>query len=509
MTLAEIARDRRRHGRRRDAGDVRRDRPAVVDSRRGPARRAVRRRRRRAGRRPRLRRGRPSAAGAVAVLVAAAGRRCRTCWSTTRWPRSAGSPAPVSTGSGRRPGRRRRHRLVGQDQHQGPARRRARAARADRRAGGSLNNEIGVPLTALVADDGDPAPGPRDGRPRGRPHRLPVRGRAAADRRGAQRRRRARRRVRRRRRPPPGPRASWSRRCRRPPTAGSRCSTPTTRWSRAMAGVTPARVVTFGSRPDADVRAERRAARRRSGGRRSLLRAGDREPVEVHPAAARRAPRRQRAGRRRRRARARATPVERGRRALATADPAQPVADGGRRAARRRHRRQRRLQRQPRLDAGRAGARWSRWRGGRRTWAVLGEMLELGAASAAEHERGRADWRAGSGVDAPASSWARAHGRARRRASPRAPSTERGRVVVADVRRRARAARAPSCARATSCWSRPRAAAGLERSPRRCSARGAARHETGPARGVPRPDRRRCSARRSRSGCWSAAATAS
>ena len=64
----------------------------------------------------------------------------------------------------------------------------------------------------------------------------------------------------------------------------------------------------------------------------------------------------------------------------------QPLADGGHRAPGRRHRRQRRLQRQPRLDAGRAQGARARWASGRRTWAVLGSMLELGDESTTEHD---------------------------------------------------------------------------------------------------------------------------
>ena len=58
----------------------------------------------------------------------------------------------------------------------------------------------------------------------------------------------------------------------------------------------------------------------------------------------------------------------------------------------RRHRRQRRVQRQPRLRARGAARRSPRWRAARRAgrrsggWAVLGEMLELGDDSAAEHD---------------------------------------------------------------------------------------------------------------------------
>ena len=54
--------------------------------------------------------------------------------------------------------------------------------------------------------------------------------------------------------------------------------------------------------------------------------------------------------------------------ALSLAQPAEPVADGGRRARGRRHRRQRRLQRQPRVGAGRPGGA----RGARRGPPYLG-----------------------------------------------------------------------------------------------------------------------------------------
>ncbi len=66
----------------------------------------------------------------------------------------------------------------------------------------------------------------------------------------------------------------------------------------AMSEVTAARVVRFGLSPDADVRAV--DVRLDGSGRPTFsLRAGDRDPVEVTLAAARRAPRVQRAGRRR------------------------------------------------------------------------------------------------------------------------------------------------------------------------------------------------------------------
>ena len=101
------------------------------------------------------------------------------------------TPATVLalTGSGR------------QDRHQGlpgrrapaPRRRRARVVATE----GNGNNEIGVPLTVLRAGAATDYLVVEMGARGDRPHRLPVRHRTAADRRGPQRRHRARRRVRR------------------------------------------------------------------------------------------------------------------------------------------------------------------------------------------------------------------------------------------------------------------------------------------------------------------------
>ena len=63
-----------------------------------------------------------------------------------------------------------------------------------------------------------------------------------------------------------------------------------------------------------------------------------------------------------------------------------PVADGDHRTARRHHRDQRRLQRQPALDEGRPAA-LSQIGRGRRTWAVLGEMAELGPETIPAHDQ--------------------------------------------------------------------------------------------------------------------------
>ena len=61
---------------------------------------------------------------------------------------------------------------------------------------GSLNSEVGVPLTVAPDHADHPVPGRRDGRPRRRAHRLPHPDRSARGRRRAQRRHRPRRRVR-------------------------------------------------------------------------------------------------------------------------------------------------------------------------------------------------------------------------------------------------------------------------------------------------------------------------
>ncbi len=167
--------------------------PAFVDSRATVDGRAVRRRRGGARRRPRLRRGGVEA-GAAAVLGS----------------RPTGRP----DGRGRRPGRRARpagpargrrdpadgarpDRLAGQDRHQGLPRPRPRGPRADRGHGRQpqqrdrrpAHRAAGRPRTHDLPRGGD-------GRPRHRPHRLPLRDRAAAGGRGDQRRHRPPRRVR-------------------------------------------------------------------------------------------------------------------------------------------------------------------------------------------------------------------------------------------------------------------------------------------------------------------------
>ena len=242
---------------------------------------------------------------------------------------------------------------------------------------GNLNNELGVPLTVLRCTAETRLPRRRDGRARHRPHRRAVPDRAARRGRRAQRRHRPPRRV----RLPRGDRAGQGRdrRGARPPTA-PRCSTPTTTWSRRW------RDRTAGA--GADLRRRRRDVDVAGAtstlddlGRPSFELGHDGEWRHRPPRPGRRAPGRQRRRRRRHGARRRASTwptspdaLDRG------AGPPSPLADGAARAGRRAGRRQRRLQRQPRLDGGRArrAGRDRRARGGARTVAVLGEMLELG-----------------------------------------------------------------------------------------------------------------------------------
>ena len=222
---------------------------------------------------------------------------------------------------------RRHHRLVRQDLDQGPGRPAGRAAGPDGRPGRLVQQRVRPSADRAARRRRDQVPGARAGRPRDRPHRLPVPRRAAPLRRRAERRPRARRRVRGWTRSR-GPRASWSRRC---PPAAWPCSTPTTPacwpwrpgpgrgWSPSAA---PRHAPMSGPRTSAldDQRPRRRSPCCTPGG----FRAGN-------PAAARRAQRANAlaaaaAGRR-----ARAGP---GRiaTALARARRAQPVADGGPRA---------------------------------------------------------------------------------------------------------------------------------------------------------------------------------
>ncbi len=146
----------------------------------------------------------------------------------------------------------------------------------------------------------------------------------------------------------PKPRASWSRRW--PPT-GSPCSTPTTRWCSRWRHAPAARVITFGTGTDADVRlGEVRSTTSAAPPSTCRLRRRDRARAAVP---ARRAPRANAAAVTAA-ALAAGVPLADVAASLRAITGPVEVADAAARAARRRPRDQRRLQRQPGLDAGRA-----------------------------------------------------------------------------------------------------------------------------------------------------------
>ena len=167
LTLAEVA------GRRSAGGshDARTGRTARVtgavefDSRRLRPGRPVRRVRRGAGRRARLRgrrgrgrRGRGAGHARRSGVPDGAGRRPAA---------GDGRAGPGGAGPAAGAHRRRDHRLVRQDHHQGPDRRSCSPGCGPTVAPpGSFNNELGHPYTVLQADRGHPLPGAGDGRPR-------------------------------------------------------------------------------------------------------------------------------------------------------------------------------------------------------------------------------------------------------------------------------------------------------------------------------------------------------
>ena len=336
--------------------------PVVVDSRDVGPGGAVRRRQGRAGRRPRLRGagGRPPARSRCSA--SATGRRCPAVVVAD----VAGGPGPAraqrcSTGCRTLHGRR-RHRLRRARPPPRTSSPRCWRAAPTVAPAGSYNNEIGLPLTVLRADEATARPGPRDGRPRRRPHRVPDPDRPPRDR-GRAQRRHAR---------------TWgsSARSRRSPQAKgelvealpagrrSPCSTPTTRWCAAMAAGRRRRVVAVGRSPE-----RRRAGRgRRLVGRAaapSFMLVTPRGRGAGHAAAASVAHQvSQRAGRRRRRLGRWGWRVDEVAEALSAAAAAQPLAHGGHRARRRRHGGQRRLQREPRVGARRRWRRSSALAGG-------------------------------------------------------------------------------------------------------------------------------------------------
>ena len=305
---------------------------------------------------------------------------CPASWSATCRPPSAGRPW------GRRPGpgapRRRHHRLVGQDQRPRTCSPRCcpsvaetvapvgLAQRRDRRA-----------ADGLPRHSDDPLPGRRDGRPGHRPHRLPHRHRAAAGRHRPQRRHRPRRRVRLTGATSPSPRPSCRRRARRGPRDPQRRRPRSSRpWPSRLA----CRVQLVGLSPEAEVRAEDVVLDDLGRAASASSPPGAARESRCAPAAA---PRRATRSPRPPPPSSSASPRA-GRCRSATAEPASPWrmevterADGvvvvndaynanpdSMRAA---------------LDA--AGRAWPCTRPA--GWAVLGEMLELGDDSAAEHAR--------------------------------------------------------------------------------------------------------------------------
>ena len=270
MIALTLGRDRRR--RRRAAARRRRRRgarwsstaPVVTDSRECGPGRPLRRRRRRARRRPRLRRRgarrrRGGRAGHPRASTA-----CRASSSTTSRRRSAALARHVVdrrpdltvvgiTGSS------------GKTEHQGPARPGAAPARRRPCARGSLNNEIGVPLTVLRVDARDRASSSSRWAPAASAT-SPTSRRIAPphDRRRAQRRHRPRRRVRLARGDRRGQGRAGRGAARR---RASPCSTPTTRVvarhgrAHRAPGCQP-----FGAGRDADVRAADVAPRRAAAG---------------------------------------------------------------------------------------------------------------------------------------------------------------------------------------------------------------------------------------------------
>ncbi len=359
----------RRGAARRRPGCRRRRRPGRHRLARVRPRRALRRPRRRARRRPRLRRRRRRARrGRRAGHPPGRGRALRR---RRRHPGRASPPSPArscdrlpgtwpSSGITGSSGKTSTKDLLGTVLRHG---------RADGRPGGVVQLRGGRAAHGLPGHRRHPLPRRRDGRPRHRPHRLPrpawrPRGSASCST-SAPRTSASSARA----RPSPPPSPSWPRRCPAEGLAVLNADDP--RRARPWRGCTTARVVLVGEADDADVRAT--DVTLDGGGRASF--------TVARPAGQ---PRRARSGwsgehhvgnalavvavghRARHVARV-------GRRRTGVRTTGQPLADGGRRARRRRHRGQRRLQRQPRLDARRARGARARWAEGRRTWAVLGD----------------------------------------------------------------------------------------------------------------------------------------
>ena len=201
---------------------------------------------------------RPSSAGVAAYLTDAAARG----WDgggRGRHRRRAHGPGPA----GARPcgGRRRDHRLRGQDDHQGPPATTASASAFPTAASErSFNNELGLPLTLLNAPDdaqwvvlemGARGVGHIDASRSGGPARGRHRDQRGHGARGVLRRPRWR-----------GAGEERARDVAAPDRASPSSTTTTPAWPR-MASVSPCPVLGYGVDGDAEVRAEERRARRR------------------------------------------------------------------------------------------------------------------------------------------------------------------------------------------------------------------------------------------------------
>ena len=399
------------------------------------------------------------AAGAVGGAGRAAGRGARGGGAGRRRPRSAA----LAT-RGARPGcpaadRRRRHRLQRQDLHQGPARPAARRRSGPtRRAAGVVQQRARPPADRCCARDGRTRYLVLEMGARGaRAHRLPD---PASPRRGsawcstsAARTSASSAAGRRSRRP----RASWSRRCRRDGVAVLNADDPLVRGDGAPGP--PRRVVTFGDGAPAPTSAPRTSARRARAGRRTgCVTAG-----AVGAECGCRCTARTRSATRWPPPRSRWSWACRCRRvaaALAPAPAAQPLADGGHRAARRRHRRQRRLQRQPRVDARRAASAAAMARGAGGPGRCSARWPSSATTAADEHRRVGAARRAARRRPARR----RRSGR-RRRPRRRRPRAGVGRGVRARAGRAGGASRccAPSCGPGDVVLVKACRAAGLER----------------------------------------------
>ena len=394
---------------------------------------------------------RPSQAGAVGRARRPARRRPRDRRGRRPWPRSARSPRAVRRPAADDHGRR-RHRLGGQDQHQGPDRPAARRGSArpsappgslqqrDRPAAHRAAAPTRTPATscwrwapAASATSATSPASPRRESASSSTSAPPTSASSAAASRS------------------PRPRASWSRRCRARRRRRAQRRRPA--GARAWPPRTEARVALFGAAEDADVRAEDVSARRRAAappsrcvtptgcGRRDLRLYGEHHVSNALAAAAV--------------AHELGMPVAEIAAALSEAGPRSRWRMEVTERAGRRDGRQRRLQREPRVHAGRAAAPWHALAGGAAASRCSARWRELGDESAAR--RGSATGRAdGSGLSSSAQ---RQQARGRSAAGGRLAATGRqdeGRRVrsrcTCPTRGRRSTCCAANCGRGTSCW---------------------------------------------------------